>query len=71
MTDLTTAHRLLDLTRLNDGDTETEIKKAKKGTDLFSSIDGTGVGLDGLRLQPLELEVLEKRLVVLLEIRLG
>jgi hypothetical protein len=33
--------------------------------------DGTGVGLDGLRLQPLELEVLEKRLVVLLEIRLG
>jgi hypothetical protein len=37
MTDLTTAHRLvtlLDLTCLNDGDTETDIKKVKKGDRL-------------------------------------
>lgn len=33
--------------------------------------DGAGIGLDGFGLQILELKVLEKRLVVLLEIRLG
>lgn len=41
------------------------------GKALPDSANGTRIGLDGLGLQPLELQVLQKQLVVLIEECLG